>query len=572
MRAQGNRTMNLMLCESVQKFRGLFRNVEFWFALLVLTVYANSIPGSFVWEDEQSIVKNVFLTHWKFLPDILTKNMVAGAGMPSNFYRPLPGLTHFLDVRLWGYQAWAHHFTNVLLFLGMSFAVLKLFRSLFPTKIAVYFAALFCLHPLQSEIVAYISGRNDILAILFLCVGLLSYSRRPWLAILCHVLAIASKESLFLFPVFLWIYLKMRKEKIAWIKLLPFVLISAGYIALRLTVLNFGNTLNFYTQKNVFTEHFIYRVYTYLTTLPKAMALWVAPYDLHHERSWAVYLDPGLFQVWGSGLLLAAIGSTLWIMRKKYPKAIWGGLWFLIATFPTSNLLILINAIFYDHWFILPGLGLVMTLANLAQPLEETKGAWRTLGRIVFVMTLAALSVLTILNNDRWATPEKIYRHILYWEPKSAKISNNYAMTLDESGKPETAIEYYKKAIAISDEFPQTHHNLGMSYLRLSRFEEALAEYDKALGIDPNFYQSWYQKGRALAFLGRLREARGAFEQALAIYPYEELFYLNLATLDGLLGDAVAARQILERGRQILPGSVQIRKFLSELPTQQIER
>lgn len=558
--------MDSILRTSGQKVRALFSCAEFWFAILVLAVYANCVPGSFVWEDEQLVVKNIFLTHWKFLPDLLTKNAVAGAGMPSNFYRPFPALIHFVDIHAWGYRAWAHHLTNVLLVLGMSFAVLKLFRSLFSPRIAVAFAALFCVHPLLSEIVAYVSGRNDVLALLFLCVGLLSYSKRPWLAALCHILAMTSKESLFLFPVFLFIYLKMRREKIVWLRLLPFVLISAGYFALRLTVLNFGNTLNFHQNSNVFTEHFIYRFYTYLTTLPKALALWVAPYDLHHERSWKIFTDPGSFQVWGSAMFLAAIAAALWRVRKKYPKAAWGGLWFLVATFPTSNLLVPINAIFYDHWFILPGLGLVIMLADFAQPLEGVQGLGRILGRILFGVILVMLSVLTILHNSRWATNEKLYRHILYWEPGSAKINSNYAMALDDSGKPEAAIEYYRKAIAISDEFPQTHHNMGMSYLELSKFREALAEYDQAIRMDPNFYQSWFQKGLVLAYLGRFPEAREALEKALAIYPYEERIYVNLAAIRLEMREPDAARRVLEKGRQALPGSALIRKFLSELP------
>ncbi|MFH0984834.1 MAG: tetratricopeptide repeat protein [Candidatus Omnitrophota bacterium] len=560
--------MNAILRASSEKVRALFSRVEFWFALLVLAVYANCIPGAFVWEDEQLIVKNVFLTHWKFLPDLLTKNAVAGAGMPSNFFRPFPALTHFLDSHLWGSQAWGHHLTNLFLVLGMSLAVLKLFRSLFSPRIAGAFAALFCVHPLLSELVAYVSGRNDLLAILFLCVGLLTYSKRPWLAVLCHILAMTSKESLALFPVFLWIYQKMRCEKIVWLRLLPFVLISAGYMALRLTVLNFGSTLNFYQHSNIFTEHFIYRLYTYLTTLPKALALWVAPYDLHHERSWKVFVDLRLFQVWGSALLLVVTAFALWLGRRKYPKAVWGGLWFLVATLPTSNLLIPINAIFYDHWFILPGLGLVIMLADFAQPLEETKGVGRPLGRIFFITILAALAVLTVLNNGRWATNEKLYRHILYWEPGSAKITSNYAMALDDSGKPEAAIEYYRKAIAISDEFPQTHHNMGMSYLKLSKFWEALAEYDQAIRMDPNFYQSWFQKGLVLAHLGQFPKAREALEKALAIYSYEERIYLNLAAVLCQIREGKEAREVLEKGRQALPGSIRIQKFLSELSSQ----
>src|SRR5258708_4826969 len=84
-------------------------------ALVAFAVFSNTIDASFVWDDEQFIQRNVYLTSWTHVPALVTQNMVAGAGITSNLYRPLQALTHFLDVRLWGLRPHGHHFTNVML-------------------------------------------------------------------------------------------------------------------------------------------------------------------------------------------------------------------------------------------------------------------------------------------------------------------------------------------------------------------------------------------------------------------------------------------------------------------------
>ncbi|MBI3293073.1 MAG: hypothetical protein HYZ73_09800, partial [Elusimicrobia bacterium] len=146
-------------------------------ALVVFVVFSNGLFNTFLWDDEQFILKNVFLTSPKWLLKLLTSNIVAGAGVESNLYRPLQSLTHFLDVRLWGYRPWGHHLSNLLLHAATSVAVFRLLATLYPRGPALLAAALFSLHPLHTEAVAYLSGRGDTLAILFLCLGLLSFRR-----------------------------------------------------------------------------------------------------------------------------------------------------------------------------------------------------------------------------------------------------------------------------------------------------------------------------------------------------------------------------------------------------------
>src|SRR3989338_2991325 len=160
-----------------------------------------------------------------------------------------------LDLRVGGPHPWGHHLSNLLFHIAAAATLWGVLGRLFPLVPATVAAGLFCLHPLQSEAVAYVSGRGDTLGILFLCLGLLTHRRHVWLALSFAGLAILSKESLVLFPVFLALYDRMTAQPITWKQHWPFWLLSAAYVLARLTVLNFQNTLNFYASPNLLTEH-----------------------------------------------------------------------------------------------------------------------------------------------------------------------------------------------------------------------------------------------------------------------------------------------------------------------------
>lgn len=522
--------------------------------LLVFAVFSNCLSNAFLWDDEQFILKNTFLTSPAWLLKLLTGNIVAGAGVDSNLYRPLQSLTHFLDVRLWGYQPWGHHLSSLLVHAATSAAVFRLLARLYPRGPAFLAAALFCLHPLHTEAVAYLSGRGDTLAILFLCLGLLSFRRHLWFCSLCAFLAIASKESLVLFPVFLFLYDRLTPAPAPLKRHLPLWLLSAGYVVARLTVLNFKNILNFYDQPNLLTEHVSFRLYTYLTTLPKGLLLWIWPADLHHERSWFVYTTFGVPQVWWSALLVAALlGVAVWLRRRARPVAV-GLAWFFIATVPTSNLAVLINALFYDHCFLLPGLGLVLAIGHvLSRAFAASAGiVWRAAAALSLAL-ISILAVTTWRYNRVWRDPITLYTYILSWEPRSAKIHHNLGLAYADHGRLTEAIQQYQRAVELDDEFPQPHHNLGVAYIALGDEAQAQAEFQRAVAISPGFYQSWLQLGALHLAHHELQEAAQAFEQARRAYPYAVQAYLGLAQVSLAQGDSHSARLILESGRHVLP-------------------
>ena len=535
-------------------------------ALAVLIVFAGTLHHGFLWDDEQFVLKNHFLTSARFLPQLLTQNIVAGAGLVSNLYRPLQSLTHVLDVRLWGYQPWGHHLTNVLLHAAAAVAVFRLLATLCPVWPAACAALLFALHPLQSEAVAYVSGRGDTLAMLWLCLGLLALGRSTWLALGCAALGMASKESLALFPLFALLYDYARGERIAWRRHWPLWLLSGAYVVLRLTVFNFNNTLNFYSQPNILTEQPLCRLYTYLTTIPKGLLLWLWPADLHHERSWAVFVNPALPQVWGGALAAAGLLVLAWRCRRRRPVVAAGILWWFAATLPTSNLVVLINALFYDHWFLLPGFGLIMITGAMVSAGWEDRRAW--LRRSVAagtVLVLAACALLTWRYNRVWRDPASLYAYILRWEPRSAKMHNNLGMAYADAGRWEDAVRAYRAAIALSDEYPQTHHNLGNVLLQRGEQVAAAAEFRRTVTMRPDFYQSWMALG-ALALQGRrFIEAEEAFAAAVRAYPYEPHAYLGLAQARLAQGNTPEALHAIQDGLHTAPGSASLQEALREL-------
>lgn len=508
-------------------------------ALAALAVFWNCVDAGFVFDDEQFVQKNVFLTSAKFLPRLVSEPITAGAGLNSNLFRPLQSLSHFLDVRLWGLDPWGHHLSSVLLHAAASASVFWWLSGLAAPLPAFAAAALYSLHPLQSEAVGYISGRGDTLGILFLCLGLSAFRRSAAAAFACALLALASKESLVLFPVFLFLSEKASGRPMDWRRHAPFWALAALYTGLRLGPLNFADTLNFYGRANVLSEHPAYRAATWLTTLTGGLRLWAWPSDLHHERSWPVYGSFLLPRVVGSLAFLAAwLGAAAWAWRRQAAVAA-SLLWFVAATATTSNLVVIINALFYDHWFLLPGLG----LALLAARLPWSKGSYAA------ALALALLlSALTWKNNKVWHGAESLWTHILKYEPDSAKAHNNLAMALSDDGRLDESIQEYRRAIALSDTYPQTHHNLAWAYERQGRLDEASDEYRRAAAMSADFFQPRVSLGALALRAGRKDEAERAFTEALAVYPYAVNAYLGLAQLRWDAGDLAGARAVLERG------------------------
>ena len=360
--------------------------------------------------------------------------------------------------------------------------------------------------------------------LLFMAVAALNLRKRTVISVLATVAALLSKESGVLTAPFLlgydWVCRGREGGSPNWKTHLPFVTISSVYVVLRATVLNFQNLFNFYNSSNILTEHWSYRLYTYLSTLPKALQLLVWPSDLHHERSWMVYPEFSSPRVLAGFAILLVLGAAIAAFRKNR-LVIFALSWAILATLPTSNLIVLINALFYDHWFILPSLSLFLALSFALKKAIESRAAFWPVG-VFCLFPLLPLWNVTAMQNSVWREPIALFEHILSYEPRSVKIMNNLAMSLAErngTSDQERARELYLRAISISDTYSQTHHNLGMIYLHDENIDLAEAEFKTAIRMNPQLFQAHAKLGEAYLRQGRINEAVAEFKASNEIFP-----------------------------------------------------
>ena len=342
-------------------------------------------------------------------------------------------------------------------------------------------------------------------------------------SVISFILSLFSKESAIVLPgLLLGMHIAcsyagiLKKVKLKQLLLLhaPFWLIAFVYIYLRLTLLNFENTMNFYNQANIFTQNFSFRLYTFFTILGRGLTIIFLPIGLHPEKSWPIFTSFFNPQVFLSFLAITLLIVLAIAFRKKNPLFTFGIFWFFFSYLPMSNFAAMINAITCDHWFYAPAVGILLSLASLLRNKTAQKTAY-----LFLVAGVIIFSLITISRNKYWKDTETLSRFILRYEPNSAKTWNNLAIALAENGKYQEAIEDYSKAIALEDSYPHSHHNLANAYARLGEYNLAEREYLKAIGMDNRFFYSYLALGKLYLAEGEKEKAADYFRKALEIYP-----------------------------------------------------
>ncbi len=504
--------------------------------LFSFIIYLDSFKNGFIaGDDEDIILRNTYLKDWRDFYKFFTGNFKAGAGIVSNYYRPFQLLTYGIIAKTIGIKPWPFHFASILFHSFCGLLLYLLFLRLFYHKttlpIIVFIILLWLSLPIHNEEIAGASGLGSPSYSFWMLLGILAFlyfedgQKIRWyiISLISFIFSLFSKESAIVFPgLLLGVQLACMKagilKKIRFGELLrisfPFWLIAFIYIILRLTLLNFSNTLNFYSQANIFTESFSCRLYTFFTILARGLMVIFFPAGLHPEKSWPVFTNFFNPQVFLSFLILTALITLAVINWRKRPLFTFGIFWFFFSYLPMSNLVAKINALVWDHWLYTPSIGIFLSLASLLQ-----KKLIQRLAYFILITLLIIFSILTHLRSKYYRNTEAISRLILSYEPGSAKTWNNLAIALDEKNQYQEAIDSYAKAIELEDIYPQSHHNLANTYVALGKYDLAEKEYLKAIEMDSNFFYSYLALGKLYLDRGEKEKAKDFFRKVLDIYP-----------------------------------------------------
>jgi len=316
-----------------------------------------------------------------------------------------------------------------------------------------------------------------------------------------------SKESAIIMPVLIFIvdlfFLGQNKKLCFKHKLkqiakaiLPLLMLTGIYIALRASVLNFKNTFNLYDEQNIFTSHFYIRLLTFFKVLTIYFSLLFFPFHLHMERSVEIATSFNSFCVIFGAFISFGLLILAFLKFKRFPILSFGILWFFAGLFPTSNLVVPINALLYEHWLYLPMIGIFLIVLWLGIRINKCKEVRLPyIEKIligIFIIFLIFLSVLTINRNKDWKDAITFYNQTLKYAPNSYRVINNLGMAYADKGLYQKAEEMYKKAIISDCKNPVAYHNLGNLYRTLGKTDLAIKNYKKALSIDPDFKFSYY--------------------------------------------------------------------------------
>ncbi len=448
------------------------------------------------------------------------------------FWMPITWLSHMLDARLFGSATGPQHVTNVIFHAINSLLLFGLLCRLTDEwKPSAFVAALFAVHPLHVESVAWIAERKDVLSTFFWLLALLAYTgyvRKPGLqrylmVLLFFGLGLMSKPTLVTLPYGLllldiWPLRRLRIERgqqRAWLRLtlekLPMVAmtIASSVVTVMMSVEkgNIAISEKIPLSLRLANACVSYVAYIKDTFWPTNLA---AFYPIGPVPTW---------QVLGSILCLLAVSVlTIWNVRRL-PYLLVGWFWYLGTLVPVIGLVQAGSQSRADRYTYMPLVGLFIAgtwgLAFLTN-------RWK-FQQIVLSIAAGILVCGYAIEARRqvqyWENGLTLWQHTLEITTDNFVAHTLFGLSLSDAGRTEESIAHYREALRIQPTFAMAHNNLGIALGRANRVGEAIPEFESALRIDDANAETHYNLGFAFASQGRLNEAIVEYTKALALEP-----------------------------------------------------
>lgn len=531
-------------------------------AALAVTAYLNILGNEFVYDDGAQILRNYYIRDTSHLRAIFTTNVWSflGPHAVSNYYRPVMHLVYMADYALFGYQPAGYHAASILFHALNAVLVLLVAEAMGLTPAAaVLGAALFAVHPITTESVAWAAGIPELTYAFFFLLSFWLYARgrppagapRPsrfWLvaSVAAALAALFSKETgLMLAPAIILYEHLLRRSPEPHLARMPFyaghVAATGFYLAMRIHSLGgFQVATNPYgvMPPGQFALSAIYLAGKYVGKLFAP-----APFNIFHVFHPARGL--GDWRVLGGLAVLAAAAAAAWLLwKRREPPALALAIIFLPLV-PVLDVRAIGHNIFAERYLYLPAAGFCLLLG----------AALAHLGRRHY-LTACALAALLALNyglltrfrNADWHDNVLLYTVTLQVSPESNLIRDNLGKTfLDGFGRPDLALELFRECARRVPEWHEYHLDMGLALGELRRHGEALRALDRSLEIWPRYPEAFLARGDVYRELGRPDEARRQYQRALEIKPFYAEALAAMGWLEAGQGREAQAEQYFIR-------------------------
>jgi protein O-mannosyl-transferase len=538
-------------------------------AALVILFYGQALTGRFVYDDIDQILNNEALRSW---PLTFSHYLTRGVPFSSDYlagpagvsYRPLFWLSLALDYRLFGNNPIGFHITNLVLhWVNGCLGFLLLQRLGVPVKRAAAAACVWLLMPINSEVVAWISGRAYSLATSFLLGGLLAterYLRKKEISSLvlltfAQLLALLSQElGILLFPLMLLLVFTRRISLRA--AVFPLALIGAcdlAYLGLR-SFIQAPSSAHLWNLAAVGPAFWKY-------------LLWIIlPIDMSVERStdmpgfgwsaWSVLSTVALLAV-----LFFAVRRLIKGTGKTAPELPWAAGWTFLSLLPFTGAVFVYQGMAERYTYV-ASLGVATALVAMTWILYSKKS--KVLASCLMVwLAWSAWRLETRVRS--WHDEISLFSSSLEATPNSPLLLYSLALAMEQAGDMRTSFLLTKRALTLRPKYEKALNGLGGTYLRLNQVENAKKQFEQAFSVNPNDPVTLGNLGTVYMRQGSFEKAKDFFTRALTSKPRDFQLLSNLGSVDAELGEFVEAKTALERAIKIAPDEVIARCNLAML-------
>jgi tetratricopeptide (TPR) repeat protein len=566
------RTLNRIAPFTREFWLAQWKSPVFRGALLILVTLLAYLPATrcgYIWDDDVYVTDNPLLS----APDGLWRIWFS-FDSPSQYF-PLVYTTLRLEHALWGLSPLGYHCVNILLH-GVN--ALLLWRLLVRLEIpgAWAAAAIFAVHPVQVESVAWVTELKNVQMGFFFLLTLLAWTafnqegdRRDWrfygLSLVFYALALFSKTTACTLPGALLLILWWRGERIGWrrvIEVMPYGALGIGMGLLTVWWERYHQG----TQGKLFTMGLPERVliaargvWFYADKL-----FWPAKLTFSYPR-WALPPAEPAAGLWL--VALCGLGGTAFFARRIAGRGVFAALAFYVVTLgPILGLLMLYTfrySFVADHYQYLACIGPITLVCAGAATLAHRYPTLRKPAGAAAAFVIVILGVLTWRQCRIYRNDESIWRDTLLKNPESLMAHYNLANGLMRDGAYTKSLAQYNRAVEIDPTFFEARCNRAEILVRLGRLPEAAADYQEAVAIEPDSAVIQNSYGTLLAQMGRTDDAIAHLREAARLQPHSAVAEKNLADALASKGDFAGALPHYEEVARLFPDAPQSHMILA---------
>jgi len=548
--------------------------------LLLLLVGAAFLPvlrnGFISWDDGDYILSNPHVRTGVSWENI---RWAFGSFENSNWH-PLTWISHMVDCEIFGLRAWGHHLTSLALHaLNTLLVFLVLRRMTSATWRSFAVAALFAVHPLRVESVAWAAERKDVLSALFFLLTLLCYAERlkcgvrnaecgtgkvvsdgwKWYgaALGFFALGLMSKPMVVTLPFVLLLidYWSPRRTSnsreqsrlcaSAFPDKVPFFLLAAASCVVTYEAQRRGGSVQAMLPMGARIENAVVSYLRYLGKMiwPVDLAVF---YPFH--QSWSA-VEAGMAILLVVGVSVVAVAT-----QRRIPYLAVGWFWFVGMLVPTIGLVQVGGQSMADRYTYLPMIGVLIAAVWRAEDLMRTR-YWRP---VVLQLTLGVVLILCVGMTRRqvgfWRNSETLARHAITVTGDNEIAYEQLGQWLDSQGDAARALDMYQRSVTVNPFNADGHNTYGNALLGAGKYAEALREFESANRVRPEYFYAYNGGAIALEKLGRLADAERRFHQALALKPDYYEAHLNFGDFLWSVGRREEALKEFQEIVRLRPG------------------